>query len=422
MKCALHLIKTADSVSPGKHNKIKSDNTLILFYNFALSKLFIITLQPVMYLKKLSLTNFKNYEQTELNFSSKINCFVGNNGVGKTNILDAIHYLSLTKSFFNNIDSINIKHGEEYFIIQGAFTRNDEEDNIFCSFHRQKQKLLKRNGKEYQKLSDHVGRYPVVMISPADSALITEGSEERRKFLNKIISQYNAEYLDSVLKYNKALQQRNKLLKEFKDSGTFENDMLSIWNAQLVRYGSYAFREREILVNELIPVFREYYSFISSEKELVELRYRSQLSDGDFNESLQNSVSKDRILEYTTVGIHKDDLILEMNDLPVKLLGSQGQQKSYLVALKLAKFDYIKRKAGFSPILLLDDIFDKFDADRVKQIIRLVGNHRFGQIFITDTHESRLQDILSSLKTEHKLFKISDNGIYEVNKSNTHEK
>lgn len=367
-----------------------------------------------MYLRKLSLTNFKNYDQTDLEFSSKINCFVGNNGVGKTNILDAIHYLSLTKSFFNNIDSINIKHGEDYFIIQGTFIRNDEEDNIFCSFHRQKQKHLKRNSKEYQKLSDHVGRYPVVMISPADSALVTEGSEERRKFLNKIISQYDAEYLDSVLKYNKALHQRNKLLKDFKASGTFEIDMLSIWDSQLVRFGSYVFNERKILVNELIPVFQEYYSLISNKKEVVKLSYRSHLSEGDFNEALINSVNKDRILEYTTTGIHKDDLILEMDDFPVKLLGSQGQQKSYLVALKLAKFDYIKRKAGFSPIMLLDDIFDKFDADRVEQIIRLVGNHRFGQIFITDTHEDRLHKILSSLKTDYKLFQIGANGINEV--------
>lgn len=367
-----------------------------------------------MYLKKLSLTNFKNYDQAELEFSPKINCFVGNNGVGKTNILDAIHYLSLTKSFFNNLDSANIRHNEDYFIIQGTFIRDADEDTIFCSFQKQKQKLLKRNGKEYQKLSDHVGRYPVVMISPADSALILEGSEERRRFLNKIISQYNAGYLDSVLKYNKALQQRNKLLKDFKASASFDSDMLSMWNTQLVKFGTYAFGEREILVNELIPVFQEYYSFISNQKEIVKLSYRSHLSEGDFNESLKNTVGKDRILEYTTVGIHKDDLLLEMNDFPVKLLGSQGQQKSYLVALKLAKFDYIKRKAGFSPILLLDDIFDKFDADRVEKIIRLVGNHRFGQIFITDTHQSRLQEILSTLNTEYKLFRIGEEKIEET--------
>jgi DNA replication and repair protein RecF len=367
-----------------------------------------------MYLKKLALTNFKNYELNELEFSPKINCFVGNNGVGKTNILDAIHYLSLTKSFFNNIDSISIRHGEDYFIIQGTFVRDGEEDQIYCAFQKQKQKLLKRNGKEYQKLSDHVGRYPVVMISPADSALITEGSEDRRRFMNKIISQYSAEYLDSVLRYSKALQQRNKALKDINSSAKPDNDILSIWDAQLVKYGTYIYNERDVLVNELIPVFQEYYSFISSDKESVKLRYRSHLSEDSYAEALLNSVQKDRYLEYTTVGVHKDDLLLEMNDFSVKSLGSQGQQKSYLVALKLAKFDYIKRKAGFSPILLLDDIFDKFDARRVEQIIKLVGNHRFGQIFITDTHQNRLQDILTSHKTDFKLFNIADNGISEV--------
>jgi DNA replication and repair protein RecF len=367
-----------------------------------------------MYLKKLALTNFKNYEQNELEFSSKINCFVGNNGVGKTNILDAIHYLSLTKSFFNNIDSISVRHGEDYFIIQGTFVRDSEEDQIYCAFQKQKQKLLKRNGKEYQKLSDHVGRYPVVMISPADSALISEGSEDRRRFLNKIISQYNAEYLDALLRYNKALQQRNRLLKDFKLSGKFDSDILSIWDAQLVRYGSYVFSEREILVNELIPVFQKYYSLISSGKENVTLKYRSHLSETDFMEALSHSVTKDRFLEYTTIGVHKDDLLLDMNDFSVKSLGSQGQQKSYLVALKLAKFDYIKKKAGFSPVLLLDDIFDKFDHERVEQIIRIVGDHQFGQIFITDTHENRLQDILKGHKTDYKLFKIENDVAKEV--------
>lgn len=367
-----------------------------------------------MYLKKISLTNFKNYSQAEMEFSPKINCIVGNNGVGKTNILDAIHYLSLTKSFFNNIESVSIRHNEDYFIIQGLFVKDGDEDNIFCSFHRQKQKMLKRNGKEYERLSDHVGRYPVVMISPADYALVSEGSEERRKFMNKIISQYNAEYLDSALNYNKALQQRNKLLRNFSISGGFDEEMLSVWDSQLVKYGNYVYSERGILVNELIPVFQEYYSLLSNDKEKVRLRYRSHLSEGDFNYILKNAVSKDRSLEYTTAGIHKDDLLFEMNGYSVRSLGSQGQQKSYLVALKLAKFDYIKKKAGFSPILLLDDIFDKFDAERVAQIIRLVGNHRFGQIFITDTHQDRLYEILNTLDTDYKLFRIGESGIDDI--------
>jgi DNA replication and repair protein RecF len=232
--------------------------------------------------------------------------------------------------------------------------------------------------------------------------------------MNKIISQYTAEYLESVLRYSKALQQRNKVLKDFRASGKFDIDALSIWDSQLVKYGEYIFSERKILVNELIPVFQEYYSMISSGKEKVKLKYRSHLAESGFQDALDNSLSKDRFLEYTTVGIHKDDLLLEMDDFPVKSLGSQGQQKSYLVALKLAKFDFIKRKAGFPPVLLLDDIFDKFDAERVEQIIRLVGNHRFGQIFITDTHQNRLQEILSSHKVDYKLFRIKDLSIEAV--------
>lgn len=371
-----------------------------------------------MHLKKLSLTNFKNYIHAELEFSPRINCIVGNNGVGKTNILDAIHYLSLTKSFFNNIDSTSILHGEDFFIIQGIFSKAGDEDNIFCSFHRHKQKVLRRNGKEYERLSDHVGKYPVVMISPADGALVSEGSEERRKFMNKIISQYNAEYLDSVLNYNKALQQRNKILRDLSNSSLPDEEMISVWDTQLTKYGMYVYSRREILINELIPVFREYYSLLSNQKETVKLRYRSDLRNGDFGSILKETLLKDRAVEYTTSGIHRDDLLFEMNGYPVRSLGSQGQQKSYLVALKLAKFDYIKRMAGYPPILLLDDIFDKFDAERVAQIIRLVGNHRFGQIFITDTHQDRLYEILDSIDADYKLFRITNDGINETFRGN----
>lgn len=367
-----------------------------------------------MFLKNLILTNFKNYEQATLAFSPKINCFVGNNGVGKTNILDAIHYISLTKSFFSNIDSISIRHESDYFIIKGTFVKNGDEETVICSCHRQKQKTLKLNSKEYSRISDHIGKFPVVMISPADSALILEGSEERRRFLNKIISQYNCEYLDAVMNYNKALQQRNRLLKDLRLSGSIDGEMIEIWDSQLVKYGAIIHRERAILVNELVPVFRKYYSYISNEREDVRLIYKSHLNEGDYSMMLAESLHKDRVVEYTTVGIHKDDLILEMNGFPVKMLGSQGQQKTYLVALKLAKFDYIKNKAGFSPVLLLDDIFDKFDAERVEQIIHLVGNHRFGQIFITDTHQSRLHDILVNTDTDYKLFRIGHNGIDEI--------
>jgi DNA replication and repair protein RecF len=367
-----------------------------------------------MHLERIGLTNFKNYELNELEFSDRINCFVGNNGVGKTNILDAIHYLSLTKSFFNNVDGINIRHGEEYFIIRGSFLRKEEEESIHIAFQRQKQKTVRRNGKEYQRISDHVGRYPVVMISPADSVLITEGSEERRRFMNKIVSQYNSEYLESVLKYGKALQQRNRLLKDQGSSGSADRDMIAMWDAQLVKYGTYIYSERKALVDELIPVFSHYYELISSGRETVRLQYSSHLGGSDFASLLDASYEKDRLLEYTTTGVHKDDLILEMDGHQVKILGSQGQQKSYLVALKLAKYDYIRQKSGLNPILLLDDIFDKFDAGRVEEIIKLVGDKRFGQIFITDTHQDRLQRILSSHNTEYRLFRIEPDGTGEI--------
>lgn len=365
-----------------------------------------------MYLQNLILNNFKNYELVEIRFSSKINCFVGANGVGKTNILDAIHYLSLTKSFFNSIDSVSIRHGEDYFTIKGDIQKNGDDDQIYCAF--QKQKVMKRNGKEYKKLSDHIGRYPVVMISPADSSIITEGSEERRKFMNKIISQYDTLYLNAVLQYNKAVLHRNRLLKDFKSSNNIDSDMLAVWDSQLIKNGCYIHEARKKLINELKPVLQEYYSLISSSKETVKLEYVSHLNEGDFEKTLVDSLKKDLCMEYTTVGVHKDNLSFEMNEFPIKSIGSQGQQKSFITALKLAKFDYIKRMSGYAPMLLLDDIFDKFDAERVAQIIQLVSGSMFGQIFITDTHYNRVHDILASHNTEYKLFNISNNTIEEI--------
>lgn len=367
-----------------------------------------------MHLQKLLLTNFKNYENSELEFSPRINCFVGNNGVGKTNILDAIHYLSLTKSFFSQVEGLSIKHEEDYFIIQGVFGLTEREDTIICSFVRTKQKSMKCNGKEYERFSDHVGKYPAVMVSPADNSLITEGSEERRRFLNKIISQYNSEYLDALMNYNRALQSRNRLLKEYHITGRFDEEMISSFDFQLIRYGNVIFNERAALVEKLTPVFQDYYDIISMKRETVGLVYRSQLGSSSFGDLLEGSRERDRYLQYTSCGVHKDDLEFMMGGYPVKQLGSQGQQKSYLVALKLAKFGYIASMTGVTPMLLLDDLFDKFDADRVEQLIRLLGNHRFGQIFITDTHQSRLQKILAGSPTEYKLFRIGRGGVEEI--------
>jgi len=367
-----------------------------------------------MHLQRLILTNFKNYENSDLTFSQRINCFVGNNGVGKTNILDAIHYLSLTKSFFNTIEGMSIRHGEDYFIINGLFSAEGEDFDIVCSFMKQKQKSLKCNGKEYDKFSDHIGKYPAVMVSPADGVLVTGGSDERRRFLNMIISQYDPEYLNALINYNRALLGRNKLLKEYSTSGRFDEDMISTFDYQMDRYGSVIHLARLSLVEKLTPVFRDYYKIISNNSEVVSLNYRSQLNSGGLSNLLTGCRDRDKALQYTTVGIHKDDLDFILGDHPVKQLGSQGQQKSFLVALKLAKFSYIADMSGVAPLLLLDDLFDKFDAERVAQMMLLVGNHRFGQIFITDTHQDRLQQILEASSTDYKLFMIGSKGIEEI--------
>jgi len=365
-----------------------------------------------MYLKKLNLSNFKNYNEIDVEFSPRINCFVGDNGVGKTNILDAIHYLSLTKSYFVNVDSVNIRHGNDFFIIKGTFHDSVEDEEIICGLQRSKRKSFRRNGKEYSRISDHIGRYPVVMISPADSSIITDGSEERRKFMNNVISQFNRDYLNDIISYNKALKQRNRLLKDYAADGRFDRQMLDLWEQQMLNPGRNIYNSRSGFVEEIIPLFQQYYNHISEDREKVRLKYKSQLSKRSMKDLFDMNIDKDRIMRYTTSGIHRDDLILEMDEFPIKEIGSQGQQKSYLVALKLAKFEYIRNKGGLKPILLMDDIFDKFDGKRVAQIIELVSENRFGQIFITDTHGERMKSVLSEINIDYRLFKI-DNGVIE---------
>ncbi len=361
-----------------------------------------------LYLNKLSLVQFKNYQEVSLEFSPRINCFVGDNGVGKTNLLDAIHYLSLTKSFFNTIDQQNIQHGKDIMVIQGEFFRDDHIEKIFCSVRQNKKKIFKRNNKDYERLADHVGLFPVVMISPADSSLILEGSEQRRRFMDTVISLYDKPYLHALIRYNRALMQRNKLLKQFEFKRENFNDELELWDSQLISPGNEIYQKRKDFIEKIIPVFQEYYNSISEEKEKVGLEYRSPLHEHDFEELLTANRDKDRIMQYTTGGIHKDDLIMTLNGHPLKKTGSQGQQKTFLVALKFAKFGFIRDLTGTKPILLLDDIFDKFDAKRVYQIIRMVARHEFGQIFITDTHPEHLENILKDLDTDYKVFKINE--------------
>lgn len=368
-----------------------------------------------MHLKKISVLNFKNYPEAQLDFNSHINCLTGNNGEGKTNILDAIHYLSFCKSFFNPIDTQNILHEAPFFLIQGIFDANDKEEEIYCGLKRNQKKQFKRNKKEYQRLADHIGLFPLVMISPADSELITEGSESRRKFIDSVIAQFDRAYLENLINYNKVLSQRNALLKQIADSGKFEKESLEIWDDQLVAYGIKVYDTRKSFINKFIPIFQKYYELISGGRELVGIEYNSHLNTSGFKEVLENALKRDRMMEYTTVGIHKDDLEFTINSHPLKKFASQGQQKSFLIALKLAQFDYIKNIKEVTPILLLDDIYDKLDDLRVKQLMELVSSDNFGQLFITDTHPTRLAEIFNKGNADFKVFSIKNNTIESTN-------
>jgi DNA replication and repair protein RecF len=360
-----------------------------------------------MYLKKITLTNFKNYSQSEYQFSDKINCFVGNNGAGKTNLLDAIHYLSFCKSYFNPIDSQNIRHTEDFFVIHGICIKNDgKQDQIQCIQKRNHRKKFLLNKKEYDRMADHIGEYPLVMISPYDRDLINDGSELRRKYTDSVISQFDRLYLDDLINYQKALFQRNALLKSFMERQVMDQGALESWNEQLITYGNSIHKKRRDFFEKFVPLFCHYYSFINDSEEKVDIIYQSQLSDSDFATLLTQSFERDRMTQYTNVGIHKDDLEFLISGYPVKRFGSQGQQKSFVVAIKLAQFDYTRNIKGFKPLLLLDDVFDKLDDLRVQQLIKLVSENNFGQVFITDTSEERIQNIFTSMVIDHKIHKI----------------
>lgn len=364
-----------------------------------------------MHIKELSVINFKNLEQVELKFSPKLNCFIGNNGVGKTNLLDGIYYLSFCKSYFNSVDSQNIRHEEEFFVLQGQYNRLDEDENIYCGFQKGQKKKFRRNKKEYKRLSEHIGLLPLVMISPSDTSLIMGGSDERRKFMDSVISQNDRQYLDQLIRYNRALLQRNNLLKYFAANRVFEPDNLDVWDAQLVMLGEKINKRRQEFLGELQPIFQKYYDFISGGYEQVTLEYQSQLNEGDFEGQLKEALSRDRVLQFTSVGIHKDDLELKLGDFPMKKLGSQGQKKTYLVALKLAQFDFIRSVNEAMPILLLDDIFDKLDGDRVEKIVKLVSGNTFGQIFITDTNREHLDQIIPRVGADYRIFRVTDGAV-----------
>lgn len=364
-----------------------------------------------MYIEEISIVNYKNINESQIRFSPRLNCFIGNNGAGKTNLLDAVYYLSFCKSFFNPVDYLNINHQENFFMLQGNYKRLGSDEIITCGLQKGQKKQFKRNSKVYKKLMEHIGLLPLVMISPSDDSLILGGSDERRKFMDGVISQYNQNYLDDLMKYNRALLQRNNLLKQFSADRYFDSELLAVWDLHLLEYGSLIHQQRMEFVEKFIPVFQRYYSFISQGNEVVGLVHQSDLYENDFEQLLRESQGKDRAAQFTTAGIHKDDLLLNIGDYPIKKLGSQGQKKTYLVALKLAQFNFIKQISGLKPILLLDDIFDKLDQHRVEQIVKVVAGEDFGQILITDTNREHLDAIIRKMSADFRIFTVDSGTI-----------
>lgn len=361
----------------------------------------------VMLLKKISLTQYKNQTALQLAFDAKINCFIGHNGKGKTNILDAIYHLSLGKSYFNPITTQNVQFGQDFFILEGVFEKNQREEKINCSFKKGQKKVLKRNGKTYEKIAEHIGLIPLVMISPADRDLIVEGSSTRRKFIDGVIGQTDGQYLNLLLEYLKVVAQRNALLKYFALNRTFDATALEVYDGQLDRLGTPIFEKRKAFLTQFMPIVQERYAQISQARETASIVYESPLHEKDFPNLLATALKKDRAVQFSTVGVHKDDLGFTLDDMPLKTYGSQGQQKSFLIALKLAQFDYLREKHGLPPLVLLDDIFDKLDQTRVTEIIRLLSQEDFGQLFISDTHEDRTLEALKASGSSYQLFNLN---------------
>lgn len=380
-----------------------------------------------MFLRELNILNYKNIREASLHFSDKLNCFIGLNGQGKTNILDAIYYLSFTKSAYNTIDSQNITHGEELAMLQGLYSmrnaqcamhndNDNEEVVISCGIKRGQKKQFRRGKKDYKRLIDHIGLIPLVMVSPQDSELVSEGSDERRRFMDGVISQYNRLYLEHLTQYNALLKQRNALLKQYEDTPAdmLPTDLFEVLEAQLTQHATCIYKERQQFVEQFVPYFREVYAAISGNREQPVLQYVSQLQNRDLTEAFGRTRARDLILGWTSQGVHKDELEMFLGDYPLKRVGSQGQQKTFLLAMKLGQALYLGQTMGNgNPILLLDDIFDKLDSERVEQIIRLTADSRFGQIFITDTDRQHLTAILRhtdtpALSNHATIFHVSD--------------
>ena len=348
--------------------------------------------------------NYRNLSDVDISLSPKINCFIGSNGMGKTNLLDALYYLSFCKSAVVAADSSNITHGEPFFMIQGYYRdKSGVEDEFSCALKRGEKKQFKKNKKSYERLSDHIGTVPLVMISPADNELIAGGSEGRRRFMDVVISQYNKEYLSALIRYNRALQQRNAMLRAVTGA---DSEMLSLIEEMMSVEALFIYECRRRFVEELTPIFHAFYDAVAGEDEETALCYKSHLENGDLVAMLKASRADDCRLGYTSKGVHRDELVMHLNGYPIKKEGSQGQNKSYLVALKLAQYDFLHRKGGEAPLLLLDDIFDKLDSGRVERIVNIVAGEGFGQIFITDVNREHIDGILERIDGEYRLFDV----------------
>jgi DNA replication and repair protein RecF len=358
-----------------------------------------------MVLDNLAIFNYKNIREAELAFSPNVNCFVGRNGEGKTNVLDAIYYLSFCKSSTNYNDSQVICHDADFFTLSGDYTtESDEHLKIYCGVKRQHKKVFKRNGKEYGKLSEHIGQILLVLVSPIDQELISGGSELRRKFMDMVISQYDAEYLHLLIRYRKALQQRNVLLRGDAEP---DSDFIGIYENEMALSGEAIYRKRKNFVDEFLPIFRQIYAQLGGADENIDLTYRSHCEDGPLLQTLQASRPKDRVMGFSLKGVHRDDLDMQLNGYPIKREGSQGQNKTFMISMKLAQFDFLKGKGNRRvPILLLDDIFDKLDSRRVEQIVEMVAGNRFGQIFITDTNRDFLKSVLERTGKDYRMFNV----------------
>ena len=366
-----------------------------------------------MFLEKITILNFKNHKSVDLVFSSRFNCFLGHNGVGKTNLLDAIFYLSFFKSAFNHIDNQSILHGESFFKVEGVFNKKNKQEIVHASLKVGEKKLLKHNKVICEKISEHIGRFPVVMITPYDTDLVRDGSEVRRKFVDAIIAQTDHIYLSNLIKYNHHLKQRNALLKLFYEQRSIDHAQLEPYNHQLITLGIAIFERRTLFMNEFLPIFQEFYESLTNSAELVSLTYESDNVADDFEGYFKSVFDKDYHLQRTTIGIHTDDYEFKIGDVSLKKFGSQGQQKSYVIALKLSQAQYIYNNTGLSPMLLLDDIFDKLDDARISRLIAMVIKPPFGQLFISDARPERSTVMLTQALENVKLFQLVD-GVIEV--------